>query len=45
MLRRDPLERPSDEEIAGLFYAPMGESGTGIEEEGPLNGLSRYLKK
>ncbi len=49
MLRKDPAERPSDGEIMELLYAPKGETGPAtVQEEkkdGPLNGLSRYLKK
>lgn len=47
MLRKDPSARPSDEEIVSLLSAPRGEAPQtrGDGEDGPLNGLSRFMKK
>ena len=48
MLRREPDERPSDEEVVQLLSAPkeepapLAKSG---EDIGPINGLSRFMKK
>lgn len=48
MLRKDPAQRPPDEEIVALLSGPWQEAGPiGIQEEReePLNGLSRYFKR
>lgn len=48
MLRKDPAQRPPDEEIVSLFSGPWRESGPAgarAGEEEPLNSLSRYFKR
>ncbi len=46
MLRKDPAERPEDKEITQLLFAPRQEQvNSEVKMEGPLNGLSRYMKK
>lgn len=45
MLRKDPEERPEDDEIVQLLSAPRAEAAASPEgEDAPLNSLSRYLK-
>jgi len=47
MLRKDPNQRPSDEEIIQLLAAPQGKPFQLKQDEmdTPLNGLSRLMKK
>lgn len=47
MLRKEPEERPEDAEIVRLLSSPKGEGSppASAAEDGPLNGLSRFMKK
>lgn len=45
MLRKEPLERPSDEEIVSLLSASKQEVAPFSENAPPINALSRFMKK